>query len=158
MMRENMAYRFTVINDKNEDEGKVNITMEGVDFNLYGRPRKQRELLKREFSSKNFNAKFDAYQKEYNTISKEIHQRGKQLPPVKEIAKLEPYVERLERALPFNAYFTYSTIRDGWVSECMQQGLSREDLTEIKTVLEEVIKEEDPEILTLEEKLRPRKK
>ena len=49
-------------------------------------------------------------------------------------------------------------LRDGWISECMQQGLSREDLTESKTVLEEVIKEEDPEILTLEERLRPRKK
>ena len=110
-MREDMAYKLTIVNDKNEEEGLVNITMGGVDFNLYGRPEAQRKLLKQEFSAKKFKEKFDVYEKEYSTISKEIYQKARQLPPVKEITKLEPYTERLERALPFNAYLAYATRR-----------------------------------------------
>ena len=153
-----LTYDFSILDNK-KSLGTVTLTLGGVEVKLSSSKFKDiSATLKREFSSKKFKVKKDAYKEEYRTVNKEVFQKGEQLPSLKEITKLEPYLERLERALPFSAYLTYATIRDGWVSECMQQGLSEEDLTAVKTILEEFIKEKDPEILTLEERLRPRKK
>lgn len=121
--------------------------------------RSAQKSLEQEFSSENFRLKFETYKNEYNNISDEISQRMRKLPSLKEIAELHPYAERLEgKFLRFNVYVTYAMIRDGWTSEYEKKGLAKAELSEVRTILEKIINLEDPEILTLEGKLRPRKK
>ena len=157
-MAENMSYEFSIRNNQ-DTLGTVSLTMGGIEVALSSDLQNVSTVLQQEFSAENFRLKFDAYKKEYDTIQTEISQKIRKLPPLKEIAELGSYAERLEgKHLPFNVYVTYAMIRDGWTGDYEKRGLSKTELSEIKALLEEVLNTEDPEILTLEEKLRPKKR
>ena len=96
----------------------------------------------------------DSHKKEYTATREEISQKMRKLPSLEEVAELQPYAERLKIS---NIYFIYTLIRDGYVSDYVKRGLSNAELSEVKNILKEFIDKEDPEILTLEEKLKPKR-
>src|SRR3989344_481464 len=145
-MGEEMAYEISIENQQGPVAGVVNLTMGGVELKLAPELEELSTALESEFSTQIVREKYGAYQKEYDNIQGQWSKRWQQLPPLKEIPKLDPYAERLGVGY---AYLVYTEIRDRSIDEYVRRGLSADDLREVKTILEEFINESDPEIFNL---------